>query len=277
MSTANISAKDVMALRQKTGLGMMDCKKALAENGGDMAAAEAALRDKLKGKMDERTDRAAGEGRISIEVTDEGAAILEVRAETDFTARNDSFIEMADQAARDSVAQADGNGPAEVTFTDEMKASLDEVRITTGENISFARGVAFKGGTYGRYVHHDGKLGVLVQFEGSVPEDLATGICQHVAAHVPTPLAVDEHGLPGEVVEAKRAEATKEAMDLGKPEEIATKIAEGKMRKFLEDNTLLGQKYVRSEDGKTVSEMLPEGARILHFVRMRVGSDAAED
>jgi elongation factor Ts len=271
MSTANISAKDVMALRQKTGLGMMDCKKALVESGGDMAAAEAALRAKLKGKMDERTDRAAGEGRISIETSDSGAAILEVRAETDFTARNDSFIEMADNAARDSIAQATGDGPTDVVFTDDMKAALDEVRITTGENISFAKGIAFKGNSFGQYVHHDGKLGVLVQFEGEIPEDLATGICQHVAAHVPTPLAVDEHGLPSEIVEAKRAEATKEAMDLGKPEEIAAKIAEGKMRKFLEDNTLIGQKYVKLEK-ETVGQILPAGVKILNFVRMRVGS-----
>ena len=276
MSTANISAKDVMALRQKTGLGMMDCKKALVESGGDMAAAEAALRAKLKGKMDERTDRAAGEGRISIQTSGNGAAIIEVRAETDFTARNDSFIEMADKAALDAIDQASGSEATKVEFTDEMKASLDDVRITTGENISFAQGIAFKGDSFGKYIHHDGKLGVLVQFEGAVPEELATGICQHVAAHVPTPLAVDEHGLPKDIVDAKRAEATKEAMDLGKPEEIAAKIAEGKMRKFLEDNTLLGQKYVKMEK-ETVAEMLPEGVKILHFVRMRVGADATEE
>ena len=96
MSTANIAAKDVMALRQKTGLGMMDCKKALIETDGDMDAAEAALRAKLKGKMDERTDRAAGEGCIAIQIGDNGAAIIEIRAETDFTARNEAFGEMMD-------------------------------------------------------------------------------------------------------------------------------------------------------------------------------------
>jgi elongation factor Ts len=276
MATANISAKDVMALRQKTGLGMMDCKKALVESGGDMAAAEAALRAKLKGKMDERTDRAAGEGRISIEISGNGAAILEVRAETDFTARNDSFIEMTDKAASDSIGQATGDGPTTIEFTDAMKTALDEVRITTGENISFAQGIAFKGDSFGKYIHHDGKLGVLVQFDGAVPEELATGICQHVAAHIPTPLAVDEHGLPSDIVEAKRAEATKEAMDLGKPPEIAAKIAEGKMRKFLEDNTLIGQKHVKLEK-ETVGQILPAGVKILHFARMRVGADATEE
>ncbi|MED6307226.1 MAG: elongation factor Ts, partial [Planctomycetota bacterium] len=99
MSTANISAKDVMALRQKTGLGMMDCKKALVEAEGDIAAAEANLREKLKGKMDERTDRAAGEGCIAIQTGSGTAAIIEVRAETDFTARNEMFVNMANEAA----------------------------------------------------------------------------------------------------------------------------------------------------------------------------------
>ena len=96
MSTTDVNAKDVMALRQKTGLGMMDCKKALIEAGGDAAAAEEALREKLKGKMDTRADRAAGEGCIAIAIDGDKGAILEMRAETDFTARNDSFREMAD-------------------------------------------------------------------------------------------------------------------------------------------------------------------------------------
>ncbi len=276
MATANVSAKDVMALRQKTGLGMMDCKKALVEAGGDMGEAEAALRAELKGKMDERTDRAAGEGCIAIQCSDAGAAIIEIRAETDFTARNETFVTMCNELASEAIAQASDDGPTAIEFSDSMREKLDEVRITTGENISFAQGTAFKGSTFGRYVHHDGKLGVLVQFEGDIPEDVSTGISQHVAAHVPTPLAVDEHGLPSDIVEAKRNEATQEAMDMGKPENIAKNIAEGKMRKFLEDNTLLGQKYVKAEK-ETVGQIVPSGAKVLAFVRMRVGSDASED
>ena len=275
MATANVSAKDVMALRQKTGLGMMDCKKALVEANGDMGQAEEALRAKLKGKMDERTDRAAGEGCIAIQCSDAGAAIIEVRAETDFTARNETFVEMCNGLAADAIAQA-GDGPTAIEFTDAMREKLDEVRITTGENISFASGTAFKGDSFGRYVHHDGKLGVLVQFEGDVPEDVRTGISQHVAAHVPTPSAVDEAGLDAAEVEAKRAEATKEAVDMGKPENIAKNIAEGKMRKWLEEVTLLGQNYVRSEK-ESVGDILPKGTKILHFVRMRVGADTSED
>ena len=276
MATANVSAKDVMALRQKTGLGMMDCKKALVEAGGDMGEAEAALRAKLKGKMDERTDRAAGEGCIAIQCSDAGAAILEIRAETDFTARNETFVAMCNELAMEAIGQATDDGPTEVVFSDSMREKLDEVRITTGENISFAGCTALKGSSFGRYVHHDGKLGVLVHFEGAIPEDVGTGISQHVAAHVPTPLAVDEHGLPSDVVEAKRNEATKEAMDMGKPENIAQNIAEGKMRKFLEDNTLLGQKYVKS-DKESVADIVPDGVKVMDFIRMRVGANSTDD
>ncbi|MEC7352704.1 MAG: translation elongation factor Ts [Planctomycetota bacterium] len=272
MSTANISAKDVMALRQKTGLGMMDCKKALVEAEGDLAAAETALRAKLKGKMDERTDRAAGEGCIAIQEGGERAAILEVRAETDFTARNEMFVKMANDAATMALEQA----PGEVEFTQPMTDALDNVRITTGENISFARGTVVEGSHFGRYVHHDGKLGVLVVFDGDPTPEVALGIAQHVAAHVPTPMAVDETGVPPHLIEARRNEAVQEARDLGKPDEIAAKIAEGKMRKFFEEVTLVGQKYVR-DDSMQVGSILPDGVKVTHFIRMRVGEgDSSE-
>ena len=255
MSTTDVNAKDVMALRRKTGLGMMDCKKALIEAGGDAAAAEEALREKLKGKMDTRTDRAAGEGCIAIAIDGDRGSILEMRAETDFTARNESFREMAQAIATASLDRADGD----IALDDAQTKQLDDVRITTGENISMARGTKMSGGGFGRYIHHDSKLGVLLQFEGDLPEDIATGICQHVAAHVPTPMAVDQTGLPAELVSLKMAEAKAEAENSGKPAEIAEKIAEGKVRKFYEEVTLLGQKFVRDET-KKINDLLPEGS-----------------
>ena len=256
MSTVEVSAKDVMALRQKTGLGMMDCKKALIEHNGDANAAETALREKMKGKMDTRVDRAAGEGLIIITIDGDKASILEFRAETDFTARNENFIAMANEIAKMSLEQGDGD----VEFTDAMKALLDEVRITTGENISMARGHRLTGGNFGQYIHHDNKLGVLLQFDGEMPAELSTGICQHVAANMPTPMAV------------KRNEAKAEAENSGKPPEIAEKIAEGKMRKFFEEVTLLGQKYVRDET-KQIKQLLPEGVHLKKFVRNQLGSE----
>ncbi|MEC8320204.1 MAG: translation elongation factor Ts [Planctomycetota bacterium] len=269
MSTTDVNAKDVMALRRKTGLGMMDCKKALIEAGGDAAAAEEALREKLKGKMDTRTDRAAGEGCIAIAIDGDRGSILEMRAETDFTARNESFREMAQAIATASLDRADGD----IALDDAQTKQLDDVRITTGENISMARGTKMSGGGFGRYIHHDSKLGVLLQFEGDLPEDIATGICQHVAAHVPTPMAVDQTGLPAELVSLKMAEAKAEAENSGKPAEIAEKIAEGKVRKFYEEVTLLGQKFVRDET-KKINDLLPEGTKLVAFKRLQVGEDA---
>lgn len=269
MSTTDISAKDVMALRKKTGLGMMDCKKSLVEHNGDTEAAEAALREKLKGKMDDRADRAAGEGRIVIAADGDKASIVEFRAETDFTARNDAFVEMSNTLAAMTLEQGDGD----TEFTDDMKTILDEVRITTGENISVARGHRLTGGSFGTYIHHDNKLGVLLQFEGDLPADIATGICQHVAAYIPTPMAVDESGIPEDLVATKMSDAKADAENSGKPPEIAEKIAAGKMRKFFEEVTLLGQKYVR-DDSKMVKELLPEGVTLKAFVRYQVGEEA---
>lgn len=267
MSTPDINPKDVMELRRRTGLGMMDCKKALAENGGDMKKAEAWLREKLKDKMDARADRAAGEGCIAVAIEGDRAAIVELRSETDFTSRNAEFRAMAEAVAHEALQQS-----GDVTATPSMTAKVDEVRIKTGENVGFARGVALRGGSFAKYIHHDGKLGVLMQFEGPIKPEDAAGICLHIAGAVPTPAAVDEHGLPAAMVEAKRSEAIAEAKATGKPEQVAQKIAEGKLRKFFEENTLLGQPYLKDPEGKTVvRQLVPAGAKILRFVRLRVG------
>ena len=243
METVNIDAKVVMALRNSTGLGFGDCRSALVESGGDLAKAEALLRERLKGKMDSRSDRAAGEGCISIVTDGSKSAILEVRSETDFTAKNEEFRALAQELSKMSLGSAAGT----VSMTPAMTARLDTTRIKTGENISFARGTRLDGGSFGCYLHHDGKLGVLLQFEGELPQELATGICQHIAAVVPTPMAVDESGLPADLVVAKREEAKKEAEASGKPPQIAEKIAEGRVRKYFEETTLMGQKYVKDD------------------------------
>ncbi len=266
MQTSNVSAKDAMSLRQRTGLGIMECKSALAESGGDMNAAEALLRERLKGKMDTRTDRAAGEGCVVILTGDDKAVIVELRAETDFTARNDNFRAMAADVAKIALKHAAGT----VASDQAMTARIDDLRITTGENISLARGEVLQGGSFGQYVHHDGKLAVLLQWNGALPADVATGICQHIAAHVPTPRAIDESGMPADIVAETKAAAVKEAEASGKPAQIAEKIAEGKMRKFFEDNTLLGQKFVK-DDKKSVKEIVPAGVTITRFLRYQVG------
>lgn len=263
MATTSFTPKDVMALRQKTGLGMMDCKQALAENNGDMEAAEQWLRAKRKGKMDERTERTTGEGRIGIAIEGDEAAIVEIRTETDFTAKNDSFIAMVEDVAK-SALNAD---VGDITPDEAMTKRIDDLRITTGENVNFARGEKLKGGSFGAYVHHDGKRAAMVQIEGSLDEDTLKGLCQHIVFH--DPLGIDESDVPAEKLEEIRTEAIEEAKQSGKPEEIAGKIAEGRVRKYLEDNTLLHQKYVLDES-KTIKELLGE-ARITRFLRYTLG------
>jgi elongation factor Ts len=265
-----ISAKDVAALRARTGLGMMDCKKALTETDGDMDAAIELLRKKLKGKMDERTERAAAEGLVAVAAGDGAIAMVELNCETDFVSRGDDFIAATKKVAE--LALASG-AEGEVPVTDEIKAIVDDLRITIRENISYARGVRLTGAKLGDYVHHNGKLGVVVVGEGELDDDLLTGICQHVAASVPTPEAVDEAGLPQEAVAKVRDAAVEEAKASGKPPEIAEKMSTGKVRKWVEEHTLLGQVYVRElESKKKVGEVIPAGAKISQFVRYAVGT-----
>ena len=269
MSTVNISPKDVMKLRDRTGLGMGECKSALVEANGDMDAAEKIIREKMKGKMDARTDRAAGEGCVAVAIGGGKAAIVEVRSETDFTSRNEEFRAMASKVAQLALGHAAGAVTADKAIVD----TVDVVRLKTGENISFARGTVLAGGSFASYVHHDSKLGVILQYEGGeMPADIGTGICQHIAAAVPTPAAIDAAGLDQAVVAAKRAEAVAEAQASGKPAQIAEKMAEGKMRKFFEEVTLLGQAYVR-DDKMQVGQIVPKGVKLVKFVRVRLGQD----
>ncbi len=274
MTQTEISAKEVMKLRQLTGLSMMECKKALVESGGDQEAAEDYLRKKMKGKMDTRTDRAAGEGRIAVAVSDDGlsAAIIEARAETDFTAKNDKFIEAADKIAQ--LALDLPAGP--IAPTDEMTKAIDEMRISTGENISLARGQKLgEGGntTYGQYIHHDGKTGVLVQGMGDIAEEVLRDICMHVTAAVPRPEGVTRDDVPAEVIEKERKLAMEMAIEGGKNEEIAAKMVEGKINKLYSELALMEQPFVK-DDSKKIKDLLTGDQTLTAFFRWEVGQEA---
>ncbi|MFT5424308.1 MAG: elongation factor Ts [Phycisphaerales bacterium] len=272
---ADISAKDVMALRNKTGLAMMECKKALTEVGGDPEAAEELLRKKLKGKMETRTDRAAGEGRISVAVSEDGAsaAIIELKAETDFTAKNDGFIAAADQIAAMALTADAGD----VAPTAEMAALIDDLRATTGENISIGRIEKFTGtpgqSVFGQYVHHDGKTGVLIDAQGEVAVDVLRQIAMHVTAAVPRPLGVTPEEIPTEMVEKERKFRLDQAVESGKPQEIAEKMVEGGMRKFFADVALLEQAFV-VDPTKRIKDVLGASGSIKGFRRWEVGETA---
>ena len=266
-TTVSFTPKDVMALREKTGLGMMECKAALTEANGDMAKAEEILKAKMKGKMDTRTERTTGEGRVSIAVNGADAVILEVRCETDFTARNSDFQKMVQDVT--SLAMALPPGP--ITPNDAIKKRVDEVRITTGENMAFARGERLKGGSFGSYLHHDGKRGALVQFEGGTPDQaVSNAIATHVVGNPITPIGITGNDVPKDTLDRIRAESIAEAKEQGKPEQIAQKMAEGRVAKYLKEVALLDQPYVKDEN-KRVKELLPNGATITKFVRYTVG------
>lgn len=271
---AEISAKDVMALRNQTGLSMMECKKALQEANGDATAAEDLLRKKMKGKMDSRTDRAAGEGRIAIAVSKDGrnAAIVELRAETDFTAKNDAFVNAAQKLADLAIAASAGD----VSPTPEMTKLVDNLRISTGENISIGRAHKAEGGgstMFGTYIHHDGKTGVLLQAEGSISQDLAREICMHITAAVPRPKGVTRDDVPAHVIEKERRLAMEMAMEGGKNQEIAAKMVEGKINKLYSELALLEQPFIK-DDSRKIKDLLPKDSTVTAFYRWQVGESA---
>ncbi|MBX9736336.1 MAG: translation elongation factor Ts [Phycisphaerales bacterium] len=281
MAATDISAADVMKLRNRTGLSMMECKKALVEVGGDIEKAEDLLRKKLKGKMDSRTDRAAGAGRVAVSINNTPgagqfpfASIIEVRAETDFTAINEKFVNMATVVANEAAKGVPGKVSAP---TAAATAAIDELRISTGENCSFARGMKLACGdgasVFGSYVHHDGKTGVLIQGHGNITGDLLKQIGMHIVAAVPAPKGVSATDIPADVVEKERKFRIEQAIESGKPKEIAEKMVEGGMRKFFEELALLEQPYIM-DPTKKVKEMLPAGSQIVTFVRYAVGEEA---
>lgn len=267
----SISAKDVMNLRNKTGLAMMECKKALQEANGDVELAETLLRKKLKGKMETKTDRIAGEGRVEVAVSDDGsaAALVKVKAETDFTAKNEKFVEAVKQIAQLALAADAGN----VAPTDEMKEVIDELRISTGENISIdaiEKLVGEPGKThYGYYVHHDGKTGSLIEAQGEVEGEVLRQLAMHVTAAVPRPLGLTSEDIPADMVEKERKFRIEQAVESGKPQEIAEKMVEGGMKKFFSEVALLEQPFVM-DPSKAVRELIGS-AELSNFRRWQVG------
>jgi elongation factor Ts len=273
---AEISAKDVMSLRNRTGLPMMDCKEALSQNNGDVTAAEDWLRKKLKGKMDKRTERAAGEGRIAV-ASDERhgvATIVELRAETDFTAKNDKFVGAARKIAELALTAP---GAGELQPTPEMTALVDDLRISTGENCAVARVHKVTGergaSAFGSYIHHDGKTGVLIQATGSISDETLREIGMHITASPTRPLGVTAEQIPAPVVERERRFRIEQAMESGKPKEIAEKMVEGGMRKFYEEVALLEQPFIKDES-KKVKDVVGKDGTIVAFFRWAVGEQA---
>jgi elongation factor Ts len=271
---AEITASMVKELRDKTDAPMMECKKALAEAGGDMAKAEEILRIKLGNKATKAAGRLAAEGIVAVHLNPDArlGAIVEVNCETDFVAKNQDFQSFANQLAT-LVAQSN---PADVEALLRLPmngATVEEARKALvgriGENISvrrFARLVAK--GRLASYVHAGAKIGVLVDVAGG-DEALAKDLAMHIAAS--KPIAVSREQVPAELIQKERDIAAAKAAESGKPAPIVEKMVEGAVQKFLREVTLLGQPFVK-DDKRTVEALLKEkGASVAGYVLFVVG------
>ena len=256
---AAITASMVAELRGKTDAPMMECKKALTEAEGDMAKAEEILRIKLGTKAGKAASRITAEGVVAAYRDDQCGAIIEVNCETDFVTKNDSFLALV-KAAADLVAK---NNPADVEALgalpyeqDGFGPTLEEVRKgligKIGENMSFRRFKYFEGSQLVSYLHGT-RIGVMVEFEGD--ETAAKDVAMHVAAM--KPVALSSADVPAELIERERSVANAKAVESGKPADIAAKMVEGSVQKYLKEVALLSQPFVKS-DKQTVEQMLKE-------------------
>jgi elongation factor Ts len=269
-----ISAAMVKELRERTGVGMMECKKALVETNGDMDAAIELLRKSGLAGADKKAGRVAAEGMIALAVSDDGkrAAMAEINSETDFVARDDSFRDFADAVARAVLETNPDDVDALLASPMEGSESVEEARKALisklGENIQVRRFTTMdSSGDIGAY-SHGGKIGVLISLNGGNAE-LAKDIAMHVAAM--NPLYVSPDDMPAAEVEKEREILIAQAKDSGKPDNIIEKMVEGRLNKFLGENTLLGQPFVKDPDvtvGKLVEK---DGAVVDGMFRIAVG------
>ncbi|MFH1869174.1 MAG: translation elongation factor Ts [Pseudomonadota bacterium] len=273
---AEITASMVKELREKTDAPMMECKKALTEAGGDMAKAEEILRVKLGNKASKAATRVAAEGVVAIHIAGDGklGSIFEINSETDFVAKNDEFLKLAADCARLVAEQ----NPADVAALAALPLGEGTVESTRsalvgkiGENMSIRRFVRVAAqGKLASYIHGGSKIGVLVDVVGG-DEQLAKDLAMHIAASKPKSL--DSSGVPAELLDTERRIAIEKAREAGKPEAMLEKIAEGTVQKYLKDVTLLGQVFVKAEDGKQTIEQLlkAKGASVASFTLFIVG------
>ena len=271
---AEITAAMVKELREKTDAPMMECKKALAEAGGDLVKAEEILRVKLGSKASKAAARIAAEGVVAVNLDGAVGAIVEVNSETDFVAKNDDFLKFA----ADLAALVAKKSPADVAALSALPLGSGTVETTRtalvgkiGENMAIRRFSRLQAkGQLASYVHGGSKIGVLLDVSGGDAQ-LAKDLAMHIAASKPKSL--DASGVSADLLDAERRIAIEKAREAGKPEAMLEKIAEGTVQKFLKEITLLGQVFVKAEDGKQTIEQLlkAKGAKVNQFVLYVVG------
>jgi len=268
----SITAAQVKELRERTGAGMMECKKALVAANGDLDAAAEELRKSGQAKADKKAGRVAAEGRITIKAGDGNAAIVEINSETDFVAKDDNFVAytdaVADAVLASGTTKADALGTVALADGRDVETARTELIAKVGENITVRRAAIVAGsGPIGAYTH-GAKIGAVVALEGG-DDELARDVAMHIAAT--NPMCIDESGVPADTLENEKRILTEQAQDSGKPAEIIEKMVNGRVQKFLKDITLVGQPFVKDPD-VTVGKLLSKaGAKAIAFVRYEVG------
>mgnify|MGYP001482446824 CR=1 FL=1 len=243
----SISAKEVQELRKISGAGMMECKTALSEANGNIDNAFKLLREKGIAKAEKKSSRDANEGLIGVQIKDNHASIVEINSETDFVSRNSEFQKLVSDVLSLSMNNI---GAEDKTISDAPKL-INEAVAKIGENIVLKRVATMKGNLFS-YMHNSiidnmGKIGVLLSLEckNSDIDEIGKNLCMHIAAS--SPKSISNEDLDRSIVENEREIIKQQLKDSGKPENIVEKMMEGKMKKFYEENTLLGQKFVMDQ------------------------------
>ena len=256
---------NIKEVRSRTGVGFGDCKKALEDAGDDIDKAIEIIRKQSAVKAAKKADRTAAEGLLAMHVSENGdsGAMVEVNSETDFAARNERFIDFANEAVKWVVK----HGDSEMEGLEEAREQLVQI---IGENVSVRRAVRFvsQGGEVGSYLHSNDKLGAVVEIRGG-DAVLGKEIAMHVTAMNPMVLAADQ--MPEQVLRTERGIYEAQALESGKPESIVQKIVDGRVRKFLAESSLLDQPFVRDPDTKVGDLLEQAGAQCLRFIRFEVG------
>ncbi len=269
-----ISAKDVNELRNKTGAGMMDCKKALTECNGDMDAAIDWLREKGIAKAAKKADRIAAEGLANIFTDGNKAVILEVNCETDFVTKNAEFIEMIDKIGA-SMLKSEAKSLDEVLALDVDGQTVNDYIVAKtakiGEKLSLRRAeLVTKKDTenFGTYLHMGGRIAVLVVVEGA-SEDVAKDVAMQAAAMKPEYLSKED--VPAEVIEKEKEILKEQAINEGKPADIAEKMVNGRIQKYYKENCLIHQAFVKDGDIDVETYVKNNGGKVISMIRYEVG------
>ncbi|SDI94351.1 translation elongation factor Ts [Natribacillus halophilus] len=272
-----ISASKVKELREKTGAGMMDCKKALTETDGNMDDAVAFLRERGIAKAAKKAERVAAEGLASVKIEGDKAIIVEINAETDFVAKNENFQQAVDAIAHHLLVNEPSDVETALTQTieggsDTLEHYITEQIATIGEKISLRRFTIFHktdNQAFGAYLHMGGSIGVLTLLDGTDDEDVAKDVAMHVAAIKPNYVSRDE--VPAEEVDKERDILKQQALNEGKPEKIVEKMVEGRLKKFFQQVTLLDQEFVKDSDQTVEEYVKSQNASVTSFIRYEVG------